>query len=171
MRQLARRMEGETLAQAVRVMDGLAAMRAASLAEARTGLAAVRFNDTESDLPLETLKTLGSEAQARLIEALVMAGGGAGTPPRSEALARVTQRLSRGHLGLTLGGAWLRSDGGTLRISRAPPRQGEAAGGDPAWERAAALLADPRAEALSVRRNAEPIHGLPPPSGEKDAGK
>jgi tRNA(Ile)-lysidine synthase len=171
MRQLVRRMEGETLVRAVRVMDGLAGMRAASLAQAREGLAVVRFTANESEMSLEALRALGSEAQARLVEALVMAAGGAAQPPRSEALGRIAQRLGRGHLGLTLGGAWLRSDGSTLRISRAPPRQGEALGADPAWERARALLADPRAEALRVRGNAEPIHRPNPPSGEKDAGK
>jgi tRNA(Ile)-lysidine synthase len=174
MRALSARMEPAALQQTLRVMDGLAQMRAAVLAEARAGLARTEIGADESEarLDLSLLAALGSEARLRLVEALVMAAGGAGAPPRSEALKHAVERLCRPSgsvAGLTLGSAWLRQDGRVLSVCRAPARRGEEAGAEAAWDRAAGLLADPRAEALSVR--SEPSGSYPGIPGEKDAGK
>jgi tRNA(Ile)-lysidine synthase len=172
MRQLTRQMEDVSLLRTLRVMDGLAAMRAATLVEARKGLTQVETSPDSATLPLEALTALGSEARARLLEALVMAAGGAATAPRSDALARAVSSLSgpmTSRSGFTLGGAWLRTEGQRLTISPAPPRNGEEAGSGPAWDRAAMLLCDPRTAVLGVRVD----DGLPEEAsnGEKDAGK
>jgi tRNA(Ile)-lysidine synthase len=154
MRALARRMDASAIARALRVMDALAAMRAAVAAEARQTLAKMELPADEARIPVETLRQVGSEARVRLVEALVMAAGGAEKRPRREPLERLTawlagpgERLSGG---ATLAGAWIRAGNGFVSISRAPARRGEAAGNDPCWDRAAALLADPMAGALAV---------------------
>jgi tRNA(Ile)-lysidine synthase len=174
MRALSARMESAALQQTLRVMDGLAAMRAAVLAEARAGLARTKIaaDESEARLELSLLATLGSEARLRLIEALVMAAGGSPAPPRSEALKHALERLCRPSgsvAGLTLGSAWLRQDGQVLSVCRAPARKGEQPGTSPVWDRAAGLLADPRTEALSVRSDSLGAPTAVP--GEKDAGK
>ena len=155
MRALAGRMEAETHAQALRVMDGLARMRAAVMAEARAGLEKIESSEGEARIPVEEIGRLGAEARLRLIEALVMAAGGAETPPRREAMDRLLHRISvpSGSLGLTLGAAWVRVESGWMSISQAPPRRENA--GDPpppppSWHRAKELLADPRLAALGV---------------------
>lgn len=154
MRGLTQRMDGGALAKAVRVMDGLVQMRAAVAAEARAGLAGAATEAAEARIAVKTLAAMGAEARLRLVEALVLAAGGAEARPRREALERVVNALARGGVGLaggvTLAGAWIRARHGQMVISGAPPRRGEAAGAGPAWDRAAALLGDPFPEALTV---------------------
>lgn len=172
MRQLTRQMEEASLLRTLRVMDGLAAMRSANLAEARAVLDGVQFGEASATLSIDTLRLLGAQARGRLVEALVMAAGGAAAPPRREALERAVSRLCGAGSwqgGFTLGGAWLRSDGSLLTISQAPPRRGEEAGSGPVWDRAEVLLCDPMTAALAVRGE---YPAIPEGSfGEKDAGK
>ena len=172
MRALAAQIDGATLDRTLRVMDGLALMRSAVLAEARAGLARTEIAEDTCRIDIGLLTALGPEARLRLVEALVMAAGGSSAPPRGEALKRAVERLcgaSTTLSGLTLGGAWLRRDQQHLSVCLAPARRGETAGTSPAWDRAAGLLADPRVEALSVRSEPPGSYtGLP---GEKDAGK
>lgn len=153
MRSLTARMDQAALAQALRVMDGLAHMRAAMMAEARAGLAKVEMNEAAARIGLEALGRLGSESRLRLLEALLMAAGGAETAPRSEALKRLADRVGRGaglSGGVTLAGAWVRWGDGAVILSQAPPRRDEVAGAGPAWDRAGPLLADPLLGALAV---------------------
>lgn len=153
MRALARRMDAEAQAQTLRVMDSLAQMRAAVLAEARLGLG---LADTDRDAAVvsrEVLRRIGAEARLRLLETLVMAAGGAETPPRREALHRLAGRLTEGNrlaASVTLAGAWLKLEDGALVVSKAPPRRDAAPGPWPAWDRAQALLGDPMLTALAV---------------------
>ncbi|HEV7693396.1 MAG TPA: tRNA lysidine(34) synthetase TilS [Hyphomonadaceae bacterium] len=172
MRTLAGQMAGQTLDKTLRVMDGLALMRSAVLAEARAALARTEIAEDTARIDIDLLRALGPEARLRLVEALVMAAGGASTPPRGDALKRAVERLcgaSTTLTGLTLGGAWLRRDQLALGVCLAPARRGETAGTSPIWDRAAGLLSDPRVEALSVRGDS---HGPDPAfPGEKDAGK
>jgi tRNA(Ile)-lysidine synthase len=152
-RQLAGRMDEAALAQALRVMDGLARMRSAVMAEARLALGLTETDSDDARVSREVLRQIGPEARRRLLEALVMAAGGSPTPPRREALDRVARMLTDGTgllAGVTLAGAWIRPQAGGLVVSKAPPRKGSAAGPGPAWDRAKALLADPRLAALDV---------------------
>ncbi|HEX5005739.1 MAG TPA: tRNA lysidine(34) synthetase TilS [Hyphomonadaceae bacterium] len=153
-RQLARRMDEAASAQALRVMDGLAQMRAAVVAEARLALGLAETDSDDARVSREVLRRIGSEARLRLLEALVMAAGGSPTPPRREPLERVAQKLAEGTglaAGVTLAGAWIRpSEDGGLTVSQAPPRKGAAHPPGPAWDRARALLGDPRLAALGV---------------------
>jgi tRNA(Ile)-lysidine synthase len=153
MRTLVRKMDADASAQALRVMDGLAGMRAAVTAEAREALATLAAGQDGLRIPPGLLKTMGAEARLRLVEALVMAAGGAETPPRREALERLVGRLCQGSgsaSSVTLAGAWIRLHEGEAVISQAPPRKGAAAASGPDWDRARALLQDPRLEALAV---------------------
>jgi tRNA(Ile)-lysidine synthase len=153
MRTLVRKLDKDASAQALRVMDGLASMRAAVLAEAREALAKLAAGTDEASVSLGLLERMGAEARLRLVEALVMAAGGTETPPRREAAERLAGRLGSGGgatAGVTLGGAWIRIRGGEAAISRAPPRKDAAPAPGPDWDRARALLQDPRLEALSV---------------------
>jgi tRNA(Ile)-lysidine synthase len=152
-RELARRMDQGAVTQALRVMDGLAQMRAAVMAEARLALGLTETDRDEARMSREVLRRIGPEAQLRLLEALVMAAGGGATPPRRDALDRLVQKLAEGKglaAGVTLAGAWIRPSDGGLSVSRAPPRKGAAPGPGPAWDRAKALLADPALAALAV---------------------
>lgn len=156
MRTLVRKMDQNAAAQALRVTDGLAVMRAAVLAEARQALRTLAPGQGEARIPLSLLVGLGAEARLRLAEALVMAAGGAEAPPRREALERVVGRLRPGSVsggvssGVTLAGAWVRIRDGEAILSQAPPRRGADPASAPDWDRARALLQDPRLEALSV---------------------
>jgi tRNA(Ile)-lysidine synthase len=156
MRALSARMEPAAREQALRVMDGLAAIRSAALAEARAGLARTEITEEETvaRIDLGVLEVMGAEARLRLVEALVMAAGGSAMPPRGDALKRAVERLcgpSGNQGGLTLGGAWLKREKPGLSVCQAPARKGENAGTGPAWDRAAGLLGDPRIAALAVR--------------------
>jgi tRNA(Ile)-lysidine synthase len=152
-RQLARRMDEAAIAQALRVMDGLAQMRAAVMAEARMALVLTETDRDDARVSREVLRRIGAEARLRLLEALVMAAGGSQAPPRREPLDRLAQKLSGGAglaSGVTLAGAWIRPADGGLTVSEAPPRKGTSPAPGPAWDRAKALLADPRLAALGV---------------------
>jgi tRNA(Ile)-lysidine synthase len=152
MRGVIRKLDAEARNKALRVMDGLASMRAAVLAQAREALERVATGTDEAGIPADVLRGLGAEARLRLIEALVMAAGGAETPPRREALKRLVERTCSGadSGGVTLAGAWVRVRAGEVLISQAPPRRDVAPAPDPDWGRARALLADPRLKALAV---------------------
>jgi tRNA(Ile)-lysidine synthase len=152
-RQLVRKMDDAAAAQALRVMDGLAQMRSAVMAEARLALQLTETDRDDARVSREVLRRIGTEARLRLLEALVMAAGGSPTPPRREPLDRLVQKLSDGTglaAGATLAGAWIRPMDGGLAVSQAPPRKGSPPGPGPAWDRAKALLADPRLAALGV---------------------
>jgi tRNA(Ile)-lysidine synthase len=152
-RELGRRMEPEAIAQALRVMDGLAQMRAAVMAEARLALGLTETDRDNARVSREVLRQIGAEARLRLLEALVMAAGGSPTPPRREPLDRLAQKLAdrTGFTsGATLAGAWIRPTDGGLSVSQAPPRKGAGLGPGPAWDRAKAILADSRLAALGV---------------------
>ncbi len=147
------RMDDRALAQTIRVMDGLAHMRAAVMAEARAALARIDIDGSTARMSRADLRRLGPEARLRLVEALIMAAGGGEKPARREALERICARLAEGAglaAGATLAGAWLRPAAGGLTITRAPLRRGQPPGAEPAWDRAGALLADPKAAALAV---------------------
>lgn len=152
MRGLIRKLDTEATSKALRVMDGLAAMRAAVLSEARGALGGVATGTDGATVPAGVLRGLGAEARLRLVEALVMAAGGSETPPRREALERLVDRTCSGadSGGVTLAGAWVRVRDGEALISAAPPRRDAAPAPGPDWNRARALLADPRLEALAV---------------------
>lgn len=152
-RELVRRMDEAAVAQALRVMDGLAQMRSAVMAEARLALGLTETDRDDARVSREVLRRIGAEARLRLLEALVMAAGGSPTPPRREPLDRLAQKLTEGTglaAGATLAGAWIRPMDGGMAVSEAPPRRGAAPAPGPAWDRAKALLADPRLAALDV---------------------
>lgn len=154
-RRLVGRMDASSVAQALRVMDGLAHMRAAVAAEARQVLAKLDPEASAAEVTLSpsVLRSMNAEAQLRLVEALVMAAGGAENPPRREALDRLVRRLCAGEgavVGMTLAGAWVRIRDGDTTIGPAPPRRGAEPASAPDWTRAAALLADPGLAALAV---------------------
>jgi tRNA(Ile)-lysidine synthase len=152
-RELTRKMDEAAVAQALRVMDGLAQMRAAVMAEARLALGLTETDRDDARVSREVLRQIGTEARLRLLEALVMAAGGSPSPPRREPLDRLAQKLAEGAgltAGATLAGAWIRPADGGLTVSEAPARKGAAPGPGPAWDRAKALLADPRLAALDV---------------------
>lgn len=149
MRQLARKMDEAAVAQALRVVDGLAQMRAAVMAEARLALRLTETDRDDARVSRGILTQIGAEARLRLLEALVMAAGGAQLPPRREPLARIAAGTGLA-AGVTLAGAWIRLSDGGVTVSQAPPRKGSPPGPGPAWDRATALLADPGVAALGV---------------------
>lgn len=152
-RQLAARMEEASIARIIRIMGAAASMRGAALAAAREVLETCEQGDTETTLKLTAIERLGEEARLRLVEALVMAAGGAETVPRREPLARVAGRLRTVDGisgGATLAGAWIRRKGASIGFSAAPARRGADEPALPAWDRAHALLADPALAALRV---------------------
>jgi tRNA(Ile)-lysidine synthase len=142
--------------KALRVMDGLAQMRAAVLCEARTALARLETSPEGAWLAADQLSALGQEARVRLVEALVMAAGSAETQPRREAVDRLVHRLALSNAssgGVTLSGARIRWEAGPdarISFAQAPARSGMAEGVGPSWTRAEALLADPALAALAV---------------------
>jgi tRNA(Ile)-lysidine synthase len=153
MRALVRKLDVAAGLKALRVMDGLARMRAAVMAEARAELQQALPDPDEVRILLERLQSMNGEARHRLIEALVMAAGGAEAPPRREALGRLVGRLgARGgpKAGVTLAGALIRALDGEAGFSQAPPRRDAERPHRPDWNRAIALLQDPRIEALAV---------------------
>jgi hypothetical protein len=96
---------------------------------------------------------MNAEARLRLVEALVMAAGGTEAPPRREALERLVGRLGAGGgptAGVTLAGALIRVLNGQASLSQAPPRKDAERSRGPDWDRALALLQEPRLEALAV---------------------
>src|SRR5690606_26472099 len=152
-RQLAARMDADAAARTLRIMNGLAHMRAAVAAEARAALALADLAPGSARIPVQQLARMSVQARLRLLEALIMAAGGGETGPRRDALDRLVSQLAdsaRPFGGVTLGGAWVKRKEGAVLVSQAPPRRGDAEAAGPAWERAGALLADPRLAALAV---------------------
>lgn len=150
-RQLVARLEPEARERIIRIMGAAVEARVAALAAARAALELCRHEGSETILPLAVIAGLPKDAKLRLVEALVMAAGGSETPPRGEALERLSGRLvETGGLsgGVTLAGAWIRRKDASIGFSPAPPRRGADEPAPPAWDRAHALLADPVAEAL-----------------------
>lgn len=155
MRRLLKRMDARTLQKTVRVMDRLLAMRTAVAEEASLLLQRLRREDSEASLPLELRAHASAEAWLRLVEALVMAAGGAPHPPRRDALDRLLARIAAGdpalERGVTLAGAKIRvRKGAFLVLSQAPPRRGQSVPDGPHWARAKALLAAPSLASLAV---------------------
>ena len=148
MRRLLARLPASTKDSAIRMMDRLAEMRTATAGAAFELLS--RHVDQQAgtaSLPLDTRTRIGPEAWRRFIEAMVMAAGGAGIPPRGEGLARLLDLIATQDpallRGVTLAGAKIRiGRGAVLGFSRAPPRSGQGAdpAGQPDWARAAQLL-------------------------------
>ncbi len=176
MRELLKRMDKGTQARALKVMDGLMEIRRSVAAEARGLLAEVKFDPDRARLPLAARTGVGAEAWRRFVEAMVMAAGGAGAPPRREALDRLLARIADagsreldGDRGVTLAGATIRTPKGeVLAFGQAPPRRGEAPGPGPAWDRADQLLTLPDMRLLAVAdQDGDRTGG----KGEKDAGK
>ncbi|RYG36922.1 MAG: tRNA lysidine(34) synthetase TilS [Burkholderiales bacterium] len=152
-RQLVARLEPEARERIVRIMGAAIDSRVAALAGARAALDLCQHDGEETSLPLAVISGLEPDAKLRLVEALVMAAGGAETVPRREALERLSGRLVEvGGMsgGMTLAGAWVRRKQQSIGFSAAPPRRGADDAAPPAWDRAHALLADPAAEALGV---------------------
>lgn len=156
MRRLLGRMDPASLRKTVGVMDRLSAMRTAVAAEASGLLSDLGVQEPgRADFCLLRRKGVSAEAWMRLVEALVMAGGGARLPPRRDALERLLARIDARdpalERGVTLGGAKIRIRKGVfLAFSKAPPRRGMPAGEPPDWGRAGALLAPPDLRSLHV---------------------
>lgn len=154
MRRLLKRMDNRTLGKTVHVMDRLLAMRTAIAAEASAMLNRLRRDEGEASLPLQLRTGASTEAWLRLVEALVMAAGGAAHPPRRDALDRLLKRIAENDAGLaggvTLAGAKIRIRRGALSFTRAPSRRGMPEAGPPDWSRAFALLAAPDLRILAV---------------------
>ncbi len=151
MRGLAAGLDESAREKALRVMDGLARIRAAVAAEARAGLPDLSAASDELNISQNLLAGLGPEARLRLVEALVLAAGGADKPPRRDALARLIQRVTtpKSEGSLTLAGAWVRWSDGGVNVSAAPARGGGEAT-SPIWDRTGQMLADPGLAALEV---------------------
>jgi tRNA(Ile)-lysidine synthase len=150
-RQLVARLEPEGRDRIIRIMGAAIDARVAALAGARAALDLCQHDGNETTLPLAVISGLAEDAKLRLVEALVMAAGGAETRPRLEALERLSGRLVEvGGMsgGMTLAGAWVRRKGASIGFSPAPARRGAEEAAPPAWDRAHALLADPVAAAL-----------------------
>ena len=157
MRRLLQRMNTQTHEKALRVMDGLMHIRAAVNEEASGLLAQARIDAERrtADIPLAALDKASDEALRRVIEALVMAAGGAERGPRGDALNRLLQRIAGNDPeltgGVTLGGAKIHVRAGAfLTVSQAPPRRGKPAPEKPDWRRATRLLEAPDLRVLAV---------------------
>lgn len=157
MRRLLERTDARTRAKTVKVMDRLTAMRAAVCREASGLLVSVAYNGERQtgEIPLTVRGQASGEAWHRLIEAMVMAAGGAARAPRRDALERLLARIAAADPdltgGVTLGGAKVRlRKHAVLSFSRAPSRRGMDASGAPDWDRARTLLAPPDLRVLAV---------------------
>jgi tRNA(Ile)-lysidine synthase len=155
----------EAQASLLRSGDGLARLRAAVHLEARAAAdSATPLADSGIAVAAEALERLSAEARVRLIEALLMGRGRSSRPPRHASLQALVAALGPAappFRGRTLGHVHIRRTGGEVTFSPAPPRRGQ--GSHPVHlsvERARALLADPRLEALIPR--------IPPCDGGAD---
>jgi tRNA(Ile)-lysidine synthase len=168
-RNLLARTAPETGDRIVRIMDGLARLRVAATAEARAALASVSAADDTLHIPAEVVAALGHQARLRLVEALVLAAGGAEGRPETARLETLASKLAaRDALGggATLGGCWVRENRGRFSFAPAPPRAGHAP--RPVLVnlgRAEALLCDPGLASLAGE--AAP----PPPPARSSAGE
>lgn len=153
MRRLLQRVDAATVAKSLRVMDRLMAMRAGVAGHATALLAKTTMDDAGAAIPLTSRRAAGEEAWMRLVEALVMAAGGAERPPRRDALNRLLARIADGDAqlarGVTLAGAKICLRRGALVVSQASPRRG-AAPAEADWTRTEALLRAPDLRSLSV---------------------
>jgi tRNA(Ile)-lysidine synthase len=152
MRALAGRIARPDRDRIIAIMDRLSRLRAGVMAEARR-----RLNGLARDPATIRLDAhCPDEAGMRLLETLLMAAGGRQSPPRRAALMRLSERILTGELGrgATLGGALARPTPGGgaawVALSQAPSRRGSRPASGPDWDRARALLADPRLEILEV---------------------
>jgi tRNA(Ile)-lysidine synthase len=156
MRTLAAAMTTEQRGRIVAIMDRLAILRTSVQAQAYGLLSELQpAANGEQAIALSVQDRAGVEAWRRFIEAMVMAAGQSAAPPRTDALARLVERIAAGDpalaRGVTLGGALIRvRKGGMLAFVQAPPRRGEAAPGAPAWNRAAALLCPANLAILAI---------------------
>jgi tRNA(Ile)-lysidine synthase len=162
MRRLTRLLSPETRASLLRSLDRLGQLRAASLAGAREGLVhLVRPGPNSALIDADGLRALPAGARRRLVEAVVLAAGGAAGPVPPAPLGRLVARMDNpGALGraVTLAGARIVERNGAFTITEATPRRhaaGSAAAGFArdharAFGRVAALLVDPDLAALAV---------------------
>ena len=154
MRALAARLSAASRDRIIAAMNRLTLMRADVMASARSCLAAARLATGETRLAEGSGGAFVSEeGRLRLLEALVMAAGGGEMPPRRPALIRLDARIQAGGLGrgVTLAGASIRpGKDGAVIIAQAPQRRGMQPVSGPDWDRAWALLGDPRVGMLRV---------------------
>lgn len=155
MRRLLARMDDATRSKTLRVMDQLLEMRAAVAQEAMSLMRQVHRDGAQASLPLAARAGSGEEAWRRVIEALLMAAGGAPHAPRRDALDRLLARIAADDptlaRGVTLAGAKVRfRKGSLLAVAPAPARRGAKPPAGPDWGRAAALLAVPDLRSLRV---------------------
>jgi tRNA(Ile)-lysidine synthase len=157
MRRLAARLDAAELTRILVVMDRLAELRSAVAAAACEALAAhVHTSVDAASLDAAAFRRLPAEARLRLIEALVMAAGGASLPPETRRLERLVSRLATpGGIGAgaTLAGAWATEKPGAICFRTAPARRSTQPGvSSPVFHmaRAQTLLADPRIAAFRV---------------------
>jgi len=156
MRGLIARMEPGQPDRIIRILDTLATLRAAVMAEAHGLLPDLQLQASgEQAIALSARDRVSGEAWRRFIEAMVMAAGGREAPPRTDALARLVERIGQRDpmldRGTTLGGAGIRvRDGGLLTFGRAPPRRSEPVPEPPRWDRAQRLLAPPDLRLLAI---------------------
>ncbi|MEZ5937756.1 MAG: tRNA lysidine(34) synthetase TilS [Hyphomonadaceae bacterium] len=148
------------------ILNRLAVLRAAQVAGARRALAeAVDWTGTSAAIAPEALRALPEGVRLRLVEAIVMAVGGAGKRPSTGATARLVARLTGEDAAAasTLAGVVVRRGSARIRFRPAPPRRTSAAFAarihdetpsvfaamTSARARAAALLQDPQTRALT----------------------
>jgi tRNA(Ile)-lysidine synthase len=146
----------------LRTMDRFATLRAAALAAAEEGLAVLVRPGAPAACALEAdgFRRMGALPRLLLVEALVLAAGGAPGPLPSHSLARLHETMiRRGALerAITLAGARIEEKGDSFLFSQAPPRRGNPGqswgftmGLAPALARAAGLLADPALAAIGA---------------------
>jgi tRNA(Ile)-lysidine synthase len=156
MRDLIQLMDAGRCDRVIGMMDRLVMLRAAVMAQAHGLLAELEARSSgEQAIALAVRERVSGEAWRRFIEAMVMTAGGGETAPRTDALARLVERIGRHDpdldRGATLGGAQIRvRDGAMLTFGRAPPRRGETAAKSAGWDRAGHLLAPPDMRLLGI---------------------
>ncbi len=110
----------------LRIMDRLAAMRAAVMTEARRVLLASECNSDCLRVGTSAYRETGAEARLRLLEALVTASRPGAPPPDRGGLERLDARLTGGEMrGSTLGRLAVRIGKTAIEVAIAPPRRGE----------------------------------------------
>lgn len=156
MRTLAAEMGATQHDRIITIMDRLAILRAGVQAQAHGLLAELQTGtDGERAIEIAARDRVGAEAWRRFIAAMVMTAGSGAASPRSDALARLVERIVAGDpavgRGVTLGGARIRvRKGGLLAFGLAPPRRDDPPPSAPAWNRAAALLSPANLAMLAV---------------------
>jgi tRNA(Ile)-lysidine synthase len=151
-RRLAAQLPLEARARIAAILARLARLRSAAMAEARGTLSQIAFTGHEARLDPASLAALSQEGAHRLLEALILAAGGAPSLPRSDALTRLLG-LALGEesaAAATLANAWFRLKAGSIVISPAPARRGGRPPAAPDWNRARSLLGDPHTDVLNI---------------------